>query len=122
MFINRDRNVLDLGLRSWGTGETLEMSARRESDSLRPRETYRHQWLRRWGGRAWQQNLESRRKKQHNGLEKMVLLMSQAENIEELSCREKAWPAVTEAVKNAKGARTLSGFDGCEIALGLLCR
>lgn len=49
--------------------------------------------------------------------------MSQAENKEELSCCcEKAWPAVTEAVKNAKGARTLSGFDGCEIAPGLLCR
>lgn len=24
MFINRNRNILDLGLRSWGTGETLE--------------------------------------------------------------------------------------------------
>lgn len=63
----------------------LEMSARRERGILCHIETYRRQWLHRWRGRAWQQILQSGKKRQHNGLEKMVLLMSQAENNEEWS-------------------------------------
>lgn len=71
-------------MRSWGTGETIANESE-ENMTFYVIEKPRHQWLRRWRGRAWQQNLQSGKKRQHSGLGKMVLLMIQAEDNEEWS-------------------------------------